>query len=60
MIEKNYAAIDQTLENLFEVTVPQEASSAFDLHAWPVRRMRPTLRMKCLDLSSRAKAIFCP
>ncbi len=32
VIEKNYAAIDQTLENLFAVTVPQEASSAFDLH----------------------------
>jgi pyruvate-ferredoxin/flavodoxin oxidoreductase len=31
VVEKNYAAVDRTLACLFEVPVPSEASSAFDL-----------------------------
>jgi pyruvate-ferredoxin/flavodoxin oxidoreductase len=31
VVEKNFAAVDRTLENLFAVTVPSEASSGFDL-----------------------------
>lgn len=31
VVEKNFAAVDQTLANLFEVKVPEQTSSLFDL-----------------------------
>ena len=33
VVEKNFAAVDRALENLFEVRGPAEITSAFDLHA---------------------------
>ncbi|HET9838327.1 MAG TPA: pyruvate:ferredoxin (flavodoxin) oxidoreductase [Candidatus Angelobacter sp.] len=33
VVQKNFAAVDRTLENLFVVTIPAEISSQFDLHA---------------------------
>ena len=32
VVQKNFAAVDATLENLFEVTVPATANSKFDVH----------------------------
>ena len=31
VVQKNFAAVDQTLENLFEVQVPEHATSTFDM-----------------------------
>jgi len=40
VVEKNFAAVDQTLANLFEVKVPDQSSSAFDLQP-PVPAQAP-------------------
>jgi pyruvate-ferredoxin/flavodoxin oxidoreductase len=40
VVEKNFAAVDQTLANLFEVKVPDQSSSLFDLQP-PVPTQAP-------------------
>jgi pyruvate-ferredoxin/flavodoxin oxidoreductase len=48
VVQKNFAAVDQTLDNLFRVVVPEQASSTID--------MRPTVPAEAPDFVQRVTA----
>jgi len=47
VVQKNFAAVDRTLDNLFEVKVPAAVSSSFDLHP-PVPAAAPEFVQKVI------------
>jgi pyruvate-ferredoxin/flavodoxin oxidoreductase len=59
VVDKNFAAVDQTLENLFEVKVPIEFSSAIDLQP-PVPEQAPAFVRDVLGPIIQGDGDFLP
>jgi pyruvate-ferredoxin/flavodoxin oxidoreductase len=59
VVEKNFAAVDKTLANLFEVNVPDQVSSSFDLQP-PVPAHAPEFARDVIGPIIRGDGDFLP
>ncbi len=59
VVEKNFAAVDRALENLFAVKVPSEITSALDLHA-PVPANAPGFVREVIGPIIEGRGDFLP